>query len=685
MDPTATPLQEPPAATKAARASSQALDAPPLDALRRSEERFRKIFEHSADAILVLDPARGHFVDANQRACRALGYGYDELMATPIRAIHPNEMPAFRRFAFSVLEQGSGWSDEFTCTTKSGGTLASEISAVGVDMDGQTVVIAMVRDITERKQAELALRRYADGLEGMVAERTAELDSAKDRQQALLQINNAIVNNLTREALFSAVATALRGVLSFDCASLVGFDGGGDLSMLHAFAGAPSPRLFPVGAKVPAKDSRVRWVLEHAQPLCVADLAEEVDDRVESKLVEEGIRAALVVPLLSKRGAIGALCLGSGTPGLYSAADAEFVTEVGRQVALAVENMQAYEEIARLKEHLEEENLYLQEELKTTHTLPDIVGQSRAMRQVASAVETVAPTDASVLITGETGTGKELVARAVHNLSTRRHKSMVTVNCAALPSGLIESELFGHERGAFTGALTRRLGRFELAHGGTIFLDEIGDLPLELQAKLLRVLQEGTFERVGATQTIAADVRVIAATNHALDTAVRDGRFRADLYYRLNVFPIALPPLRDRPEDVPGLVRHLVMKSCAKSGKRIDSVPQPAIDALRTYAWPGNVRELENVIERAVILSKGRQLALGQWLVTPRTTTPQGTEITSLAEMERRYILEVLDITGWRVSGPRGAAEVLDMKSTTLDARMKKLGILRPGRPSHIS
>ena len=684
MEPTAAPLQEVPANVKAAPAPNQALGVAPLDALRRSEERFRKIFEHSPDAILVLDPGRGCFVDANQKACRALGYTYDELMAAPIRAVHPNEMPAFRRFAFSVLEQGSGWSDEFTCTTKSGRSLSSEISAVGVDMDGQTVVIAMVRDITERKRAELALKRYADDLKGIVAERTAELNTAKERQQVLLQINNAIVNNLTREALFSAVATALRGVLSFDCASLVGLDGGRDLSTLYAFAGAPSPRLFPVGAKVPAKESRLRWVLEHKRPLCIVDLAEEVDDRVESRLVEEGIRAVLVAPLLSKRGAIGALCLGSGTPGLYADADAEFLTEVGRQVALAVENMLAYEEIARLKERLEEENLYLQEELKTDHTLPDIVGQSFAMRQVASAIETVAPTDASVLITGETGTGKELVARAVHNLSTRGHKSMITVNCAALPSGLIESELFGHERGAFTGAVTRKIGRFELADGGTVFLDEIGDLALELQAKLLRVLQEGTFERVGATHAIAVDVRVIAATNHALDTAVRDGRFRADLYYRLNVFPIALPPLRDRTEDIPGLVRHLVMKSCAKSGKRIDTVPQAAIDALRAYGWPGNVRELENVIERAVILSKGRQLELGQWLVRPRTT-PQGTEITSLAEMERRYILEVLEVTGWRVSGARGAATLLDMKPTTLDARMKKLGVVRPGRPSHMS
>ena len=393
-------------------------------------------------------------------------------------------------------------------------------------------------------------------------------------------------------------------------------------------------------------------------------------------MVEEGIRGVLIAPLLTNRGAIGAICLGSSTPDRYSAADAEFLTDVGRQVALGVENMLAYEEIARLKERLEEENLYLHEELQTDHQLREIVGQSSAIRQVVKAAETVAPTDASVLITGETGTGKELIARAVHDLSTRRDKAMVKVNCAALPAGLIESELFGHEKGAFTGALTRRIGRFELADGGTIFLDEIADLSLDLQAKLLRVLQEGTFERVGATQTVRVSARVIAATNHDLEEAIRDGYFRADLYYRLNVFPIAVPALRDRPEDIPALVRHLVMKYCAKSGKRIDVIPHAAVDALCAYDWPGNVRELENIIERAVILSRGPQLELNELRLRPRST-PDGTKVTTLAVMERRYMLEVLTLTGWRVSGPRGAARLLDMKPTTLEARMKKLGITR--------
>jgi len=281
-----------------------------------------------------------------------------------------------------------------------------------------------------------------------------------------------------------------------------------------------------------------------------------------------------------------------------------------------------------------------------------------------------------VLITGETGTGKELVARALHNLSPRRGKALIKVNCAALPAGLIESELFGHEKGAFTGAIARKIGRFELAHGGTLFLDEIGDLPLELQPKLLRVLQEGEFERIGASHTITVDVRVIAATNRDLETAIRENRFRSDLYYRLNVFPIRLPPLRERTEDIPLLVRYLTLKYGPLLGKRISNVSPAIMKMLQTYSWPGNVRELENVIERATILSAGAELDLGWWPMTTGSTGRAGATRT-LEEVEREHILAVLELTGWRVSGERGAAGQLGLKPTTLEARMKKLGITR--------
>ena len=330
---------------------------------------------------------------------------------------------------------------------------------------------------------------------------------------------------------------------------------------------------------------------------------------------------------------------------------------------------------------LRRESDYLREEIKTQHDFDEIIGQSRSIRSVLQLVETVAPTGATVLILGETGTGKELIARATHDLSPSRDKPLVKVNCAALPAGLIESELFGHEKGAFTGAVARKTGRFELADGGTIFLDEIGDLPLDMQAKLLRVLQEGEFERVGGTRTITVDVRIIAATNRALKQAVAEERFRSDLYYRLNVFPINVPALRERKEDIPALVNYFVGKYARQLGKQIETVSESVMRALVAYPWPGNIRELENVIERAVILTAGSVLELGGWL-TEAGPTPDETGVLTLDDAQRRHIIQTLELTNWQVSGERGAARLLSVKPTTLAARMKKLGIERPASPS---
>ena len=324
------------------------------------------------------------------------------------------------------------------------------------------------------------------------------------------------------------------------------------------------------------------------------------------------------------------------------------------------------------------QNLYLREQYRGADSA-DMVGDSSAMQKVYHAVEQVAPTDATVLVTGETGTGKALVARAIHTHSDRKDKILVKVNCAALPSGLVESELFGHEKGAFTGALNRKIGRFETADGGTILLDEIGDLPLELQAKLLRVLQEGEFERVGGTETLRANVRVVAATNRDLAQLVEEQKYRADLFYRLNVFPIRMPPLRERPEDIPPLVRHFTVRFAALMGKRIEHVPDATLAALQAYHWPGNVRELENVIERAVIITASDTLTLGEW-PPPSQATPQPTAsagAATLEDIQRQHILATLEQTNWRVSGKGGAAERLGLKPTTLESRMKKLGISR--------
>ncbi len=336
----------------------------------------------------------------------------------------------------------------------------------------------------------------------------------------------------------------------------------------------------------------------------------------------------------------------------------------------------AKDEVEKLKDKLEEENKYLQQEIKLEHNFEEIISKSKKFKRVLSQVEQVAATDATVLIQGESGTGKELVARAIHNLSNRKKSAMVKVNCAALPSTLIESELFGHEKGAFTGALQQKIGRFELADNGTIFLDEIGELPLELQSKLLRILQENEFERIGNSKTTKIDVRVIAATNKDLKKEIEKGNFREDLFYRLNVFPIEVCPLRERKEDIPILVKHFLLKYGNKFGKKIDSISSENINLLTNYSWPGNVRELENVIERAAIITKGNKLQLGDYF----SNGPLNGElvITSLEENEKKHILKALEATNWKISGKNGAAKLLDMKRTTLEARIKKLNIIKP-------
>ena len=337
----------------------------------------------------------------------------------------------------------------------------------------------------------------------------------------------------------------------------------------------------------------------------------------------------------------------------------------------------ALAEVQELTNRLKAENVCLKEEIKLEHNFEEIISSSALFKRVLQQVEQVAVTEATVLIHGKTGTGKELIARAVHNLSHKKAGALIKVNCAAIPANLIESELFGHEKGSFTGALARKIGRFELADGGTIFLDEIGDMPLDLQAKLLRVLQEGEFERVGGIKTISINVRVIAATNRDLAKEVREGRFREDLFYRLNVFPIQLPALWERKEDIPMLVKHFTEKYGAKINRNITSISQKAVDTLMAYHWPGNVRELENIIERAVILSPGTELTFGDWLPVPDGRTPDGVNQT-MESVERTHIMHVLEQTGWRVSGLTGAADILGMKSPTLVSRMKKLNITRP-------
>ena len=351
------------------------------------------------------------------------------------------------------------------------------------------------------------------------------------------------------------------------------------------------------------------------------------------------------------------------------------VKERTAELAIAKDQLQErFHEIEQLKQRLEQENIYLQEEIKLLAEHTEIVGQSKRMRKILAQAEQVAQTDSTVLLLGETGTGKELLARAIHSMSSRKDRPLVTVNCASLPPTLIESELFGRERGAYTGALTKMVGRFEVADGSTLFLDEIGELSVDLQSKLLRVLEEGTFERLGSTKTLHVNVRIIAATNRDLAQEVKEGRTRKDLYYRLNVFPIAIPPLRERPEDIPLLVWAFVREFQKRMGKEMESIPRKSIEALQGYPWPGNVRELRNVIERAMIVSSGKTLVVQ----VPRLASSEAEDTPSLEDTERRHILHVLERTGWRVAGKAGAAEILGLKKSTLYSKMKKLGIRRP-------
>ena len=361
--------------------------------------------------------------------------------------------------------------------------------------------------------------------------------------------------------------------------------------------------------------------------------------------------------------------------------DARLLQHVANQIAIAVENSLAFRQVVERANKLSEEKLYLQDEIRTEYNFEEIIGESLALKSILDQLQTVAPTDSTILIQGETGTGKELIARAIHHLSARRERTLVKVNCAAIPTGLLESELFGHEKGAFTGAIAQRVGRFELAHRGTLFLDEVGDIPLELQPKLLRVLQEQEFERLGSARTTRVDVRLVAATNVDLMQRVAEGQFRSDLYYRLNVFPLTIPPLRERREDIPLLVRYFAQKYARRMKKPIDSIPVKSMAALSEYDWPGNIRELENYIERAVILSRGSELQIAMSNLKARANLPSVTPANGMATLEsaeREHIVRALGETKWVIGGPTGAASRLGMKRTTLQSRMRKLGITRP-------
>ena len=498
------------------------------------------------------------------------------------------------------------------------------------------------------------------------------LQRKNERLKLLLDLNNTLVSNLQLNDLLKAISSSIRSVLQCDGVGVAL----PDAERKHLrFVAFDFPRLAGKVAdekRIPVDgDSQIARVFRSGEPLSES---QDIDPMVRA----EGVRSLCHIPLVSRNRTLGVLGLARLTPIPFSPKDLEFLRLVANQVAIAVENALAYDEIAELKDRLAQEKVYLEDEIRSELNFEEIVGRSAALRKVLQDIETVAPTDSTVLIYGETGTGKELIARAIHDLSTRGRNAFVKLNCAAIPTGLLESEMFGHEKGAFTGAVAQRIGRFELAHRGTVFLDEIGEIPLELQPKLLRVLQEREFERLGSSRTLTSDARLIAATNRDLTKMVEDRQFRADLFYRLNVFPVEVPPLRERRDDIPLLVRHFVQQFARRMGKAVDTIPSETMNVLVRYHWPGNIRELQNLVERAVILSTGPTLRVpvDALQVSPAPAAVQRKGET-LEEAERGHILNALEAADWVISGPKGAATKLGLKRSTLQARMEKLGIRR--------
>lgn len=529
-------------------------------------------------------------------------------------------------------------------------------------------------DVTERKTAEAAL-----------AHAQAELERRNQRLNLLLELTNQVVSNLELRDLLQAISASVRRVMDCDGAGVMIPDSEGRQLQFYALdfpdceACAEADDLFPVEGSSPGR------AFQTARPV-VESFGEEAGADGGKGADAACAGSSCFVPLVSRNRSVGVLNLTRFGECTFSQDDVEFLGQVAGQIAIAVENSRAYRQIAELKDRLAQENLYLEDEIRSTMNFDEIVGESAALHRALQQVETVAPTDSTVLIYGETGTGKELVARAIHDRSARRSNAFVKLNCAAIPTGLLESELFGHEKGAFTGAIAQRIGRFELANRGTIFLDEVGEIPLELQPKLLRVLQEMEFERLGSTRTLRADARLIAATNRDLGAMVAEQKFRADLFYRLNVFPVRVPPLRERPEDIPLLVRHFAQQYSRRMNKRIDTVPTESLQALVQYQWPGNIRELQNVVERAVILSSGPVLRIELSDLKQRQPNGNGAgKAETLEEAERKHILAILEDSNWVVSGPNGAATRLGLKRSTLQFRMRKLGLSRPNSQNTVS
>jgi formate hydrogenlyase transcriptional activator len=628
------------------------------DELRRQDQQLRSIIESVQDYAIYMLDRHGYIVTWNAGGDRIHGYTADEILGKHFsRFFMQSDME--RRHPQTMLQQAAerGRFDEEGWRVRKDGSrfwAHSVLTAIHNAAGEVTGFAKVTGDRTDRKRAEEAV---------------------------MLQLSAALLENMDVRKLLEAFSASIREVIPHDAATLGMYDADTG-TMGVQFLGATEGGSRLGDYRIALEGSPAGEAFRKREPVIVDSLKTSgySDDGIRH-LTSLGMQSGCWVPLVHRGDAIGALAVSSKAGNAFSMKDAAMLEEFADQVAMAVNNAVAFKKIADVRDRLNQEKQYLEEEINLENRFEDIVGESTGLRQVLKQIETVAPTDATVLIQGETGTGKELLARAIHRLSSRVERTFIKLNCAAIPAGLLESELFGHEKGAFTGAIARKMGRLELAHDGTLFLDEVGEMPLDLQPKLLRALQEREIERIGGTRPISVNVRLIAATNRDLAQMVQEKTFRADLFYRLKVFPIFSPPLRERKSDIPMLVRHFVATHSRRMGKLIETIPDATMDALVKWPWPGNIRELENLLERAVILTRGPvlyvPLAELETPVSDDEEEEEAGEPSTLHAAERDHILRVLRDCKGLIGGPDGAAARLGLKRTTLNSKMKKLGIER--------
>lgn len=624
------------------------------EVLRAWEERYQLLVEGVKDYSIIMLDAVGDVLTWNEGARRTRGYAADEVLGRSFSMFFtPEDIEAGKpgRELKEAAEKGKvevqGWR-----VRKDGTRFLSEIVLTAIrGSDGRLAGFTKIaRDITKRKRAS---------------------------ESVLLEISNRLVPHLRLGEMLDAVAASLRQIKEYDYASLAVCDPTSRKLRIYAL---PTPSRGPLNHENLAlrlQTSPEAWAFKAREGLILNRLSEQgMPIEFPDRLFAQGLRSVCRLPLIASDQVLGTLNLGSLSENAFSEEEVAILSEVAHQIALTLGNVMSFYQLSELKEKLAEEKQYLEGEIRGRLTLPEIVGQSPRLKEVLQQVERVARTDSTVLIVGETGTGKELIARAVHDLSARHNRSFITINCSALPADLFESELFGHEKGAFTGSAARKIGRIELAHRGTLFLDEVGDIPLGLQPKLLRALQQKQFERLGGVETLTVDVRLVAATHRDLEALVKEERFRSDLYYRLNVFPITVPALRERPEDIPLLAQYFLIRHSRGMGKKVESISAEAMQELCCYSWPGNIRELDHFIERAVILSSGPVLCVPP-LASGLRHEPVLKPVVTPPEAEREQILRVLRETNGIIGGPRGAAARLGLKRTTLSSKIRRLGISR--------